>query len=781
MVEKKNLVIVESPRKAETIGRFLGKDYVVRASKGHIRDLSKKKLGIDIEHGFTPEYVIADEEKKKIVSALKSEAEKAGTIYLASDEDREGEAISWHLTETLGLDPARTRRIAFHEITKSAILAAIENPRELDMNLVLAQQARRVLDRLVGFELSPILWKKIKPSLSAGRVQSAALRLIVDREREIMNFHPQEYYKLEGVFHPAGSARTVKVSASVNERIASGEEAYTILENARGAVFHVASVDKKEVTRTPASPFTTSLLQQEAARKCGFSVNQTMSIAQKLYESGLITYMRTDSTNLSSLALNAAKKCIVELYGENYSHVRQYRTKSKGAQEAHEAIRPAYLDRMHIDGTPQEKKLYELIWKRTIASQMADAGLEKTDMSIVSPSVGHVFHAEGSQILFDGFLKVYMESKDDEQDETVSGILPSIDAGMAMEQVQITASRKFTAHPYRYTEASLVKKMEELGIGRPSTYAPTISTLHQRGYIIKADRTGTPMEMVTYKLTAGGGITESRKVGMLGSEKGKLCPENIGIVVTDFLSERFPSILDYGFTANVEEGFDEIAAGKMAWNGLIREFYAPFHEKVVSALGEAVTKSGERVLGTDPVSGKVVLARVGKFGPLVQIGGSDDPQKRYAGMEKGQLIESLTLEEALKLFKFPRTLGTLEAGEVICSKGRFGPYIRYDGKYVSLPKGVDPMSVTLEDARKIISAEAEKAALKNILQFPENDIQVINGRYGPYIKHAGENFRIPKGTDAAALTLDECLKIISDSAGEQKRVSGRKYAGKKSK
>jgi len=765
MGENKNLVIVESPRKAETIGNFLGKDYVVRASKGHIRDLSKKKLGIDIEHGFTPEYIIADEEKKRIVSALKTEAEKAATVWLASDEDREGEAIAWHLAQTLNVGSGKIRRIAFHEITRNAIVQAIENPRDIDMNLVMAQQARRVLDRLVGFELSPILWKKIKPSLSAGRVQSAALRLIVDREREILNFEPQEYYKVDGVFHPAGSGRDISVSASVAGRIASRQEALQILEKSRDAEFHIDSVEKKEVTRIPASPFTTSLLQQEASRKCGFSVSQTMSIAQKLYESGLITYMRTDSTNLSSEALIAAKVCISEKFGENYSHVRQYKTKSKGAQEAHEAIRPTNPALTSITGTPQEKKLYDLIWKRTIASQMADARMEKTDISIVSPSAGHVFHAEGSRILFDGFLKVYLESKDDESDDVASGLLPEMNSGMVMEQVKITASQKFSSHPYRYTEASLVKKMEELGIGRPSTYAPTISTLHQRGYIVKGDRPGEEKTLITYTLACGN-ITSSFRKEVLGGEKGKLCPENIGMVVTDFLAEHFPSILDYGFTANVEEGFDDIAAGKMVWNGLIHDFYGPFHEKVLSTLDESAPTRSERVLGTDPVSGKVVTARVGKFGPLVQIGESDDPLKRYASMEKGQLIESITLEDALKLFRLPRTLGVLDSEEVVCSKGRFGPYIKYRGAYVSLPKGADPLTLTLAQARELIAADAEKESRKHISDFPGEDIHVLNGRYGPYIKHAGENYKVPKGTDASALTLEECLKIISAAARE---------------
>ena len=760
MGEQRNLVIVESPHKAETIGKFLGKEYVVKSSRGHIRDLSTKQLGIDVGNGFNPQYVIPESQKKN-VAYLKAEALKSDVVYLASDEDREGEAIAWHLAQTLELNPETTKRIGFHEITKKAILEALKNPRGVNMNLVMAQQARRVLDRLVGFELSPILWRKIKPSLSAGRVQSAVLKLVVDKEREIMNFTSREYWKVDAVFRPEGMDVPVKVAASVNERLENEEEALELLRETCSAEFRVASIDKKEVSRTPASPFTTSLLQQEAARKCGFSVSQTMSVAQKLYEAGLITYMRTDSTNLSSLAVAAAKDCILKLYGGKYHRARQYKTKSKGAQEAHEAIRPTYLANATIQGTAQEKKLYELIWKRTIASQMADARLEKTDIVIDSPTVSRKFHAEGSQVLFDGFLKVYLESVDDEKDDELSNILPAMNEGMEMKAVSITASQKFTVHPLRFTQASLVKKMEELGIGRPSTYASTISTLFQREYIVKADRPGEEKELTVYKM-AGGKISKTVKKETIGAEKGKLCPENIGILVTDFLGEQFPSILDSGFTARVEEDFDDVAEGKKVWNSVISDFYGPFHKRVSETIGQSSPKGVEKVLGEDPVTGKKVLARIGKFGPLVQIGESDDSQKKFASLGKGQLIETLTLEEALKLFQLPRTLGEVEGETVICSKGRFGPYIKYKGGYISLPKGADPMSFSLEDAADLIKANAEKESKKNIKAFPEKDIQVLNGKFGPYIKCGGNNYKIPKGTDAASLSLEDCLKIIEN-------------------
>ena len=756
-----NLVIVESPAKAKTIEKFLGKGYTVKSSFGHIRDLAKKDLGIDIKKGFTPKYVISDD-KKKVVSSLKELAAKADIVWLASDEDREGEAIAWHLEETLKLDPAKTKRIVFHEITKDAILNAIENPRTVDMNMVNAQQARRVLDRLVGFELSPILWKKIKPQLSAGRVQSAALRLIVDREREILSFNSQPYFRVEGLFHPEGSKEAVKIKGAVQNKFASAEEAEIFLNKCADAQFHIGTIEKKEVTRTPAPPFTTSLLQQEASRKFGFSVSQTMTIAQHLYESGLITYMRTDSTNLSKLAIAAAKGVIEEMYGAQYSKTRQYKTKTKGAQEAHEAIRPTYLNRIEIEGTSAEKKLYSLIWKRTIASQMADARLEKTNIDIVSDNIQEIFCAEGSKILFDGFLKVYMESKDDEQEDETIGLLPILSSGQKMEAIEISATEKYTAKPLRYTEASLVKKMEELGIGRPSTYAPTISTISKRGYVIKDNRKGEEKNIL--KLTLKNGeISKSSHIEVIGSEKGKLCPEDIGIIVTDFLDENFPSILDYGFTAKVEESFDSIAAGKMNWVKPIEEFYGPFHETVGKTLQESTPKNAERVIGTDPKSGKTIIARMGKFGPLVQMGESNDPNKKYAGLPKGMLIESMTIEDALKLFELPRNLGQYKEKDVICSIGKFGPYIKYDSSFISLGKGADPYSFDLTSAIKLIEENANKESKKVIKEFQSQDIQVLNGRFGPYIKCAGKNYKIPRGNKAEELTEEQCLNIVSNS------------------
>lgn len=755
-----NLVIVESPAKAKTIEKFLGKEFTVKSSFGHIRDLAKKNLGIDTGHDFTPEYIVS-EEKKKVVSSLKEAAGKAKMVWLASDEDREGEAIAWHLAETLKLDPAKTKRIVFHEITKDAILNAIENPRDIDINLVHAQQARRVLDRLVGFELSPILWKKIKPQLSAGRVQSAALRLIVEREREILGFNSHPYFKVEGVFHPQGSAAAVKIKSSLDKKFTTEPEAEGFLKNCADAQFNIGSIEKKDVVRVPAPPFTTSSLQQEASRKYGFSVSQTMSIAQRLYESGLITYMRTDSTNLSKLALNTAKSSIEALYGEEYYKRRQYKTKTKGAQEAHEAIRPTYLDRTTIEGSVQEKKLYDLIWKRTIASQMADAKLEKTEIEIVTEKFEEKFTAQGSQVIFDGFLKVYMESHDDEQTSDEVDLLPVLSLGQEMLQMEITATQKYTSKPLRYTEASLVKKMEELGIGRPSTYAPTITTLTQRGYVIKDNRPGESKEVVTIKLKRGD-ITRSTKMETIGSEKGKLCPEDIGIIVTDFLDENFPSILDYSFTAKVEENFDKIAAGKLAWNKPIKDFYSPFHDKVEQTLHEAAPKNAERLIGVDPATGKNVIARMGRFGPLVQIGTNDDPEKKYASLPKGKLIESLTIEEAMNLFRLPRHLGEYEGIEITCSSGRFGPYIKYGSKFISIGKKGDPYTFDLASAIELIKENESKLANRNIKEFPEYDIAILNGRFGPYIKHNGNNYKIPKGTDVQNITLEECQNIITN-------------------
>lgn len=763
-----NLVIVESPAKAKTIEKFLGEHYTVKSSFGHIRDLSKKNLGIDTTKDFEPEYIVSDE-KKKVVSELKAAVKKAKTVWLASDEDREGEAIAWHLQETLHLDPAKTKRIVFHEITKNAILHAIENPRDIDMNLVMAQQARRILDRLVGFELSPILWKKIKPSLSAGRVQSVALRLIVDREREIMNFKSQSYFKVEGLFHPEGTPDRTKIKGAVNRRLGSLDEAQNLLEACQQASFRISRIEKKESNRTPAPPFTTSSLQQEAARKFGFSVSQTMSIAQKLYEAGLITYMRTDSTNLSQLAINTAKACIEEQFGPEYSKPRQYKTHSKGAQEAHEAIRPTYIDRETIEGTATERKLYSLIWKRTVASQMADARLEKTTLTLSAAGVKDDFISQAQQVLFDGFLKLYIESKDDEPEgDDEETLLPPLSLEQGMSTLEIQATERYTQHPLRYTEASLVKKMEELGIGRPSTYAPTISTISNRGYILKDDRKGEE-KTITQLILQNGTITTTTRREVFGSEKGKLCPENIGIVVTDFLASHFPDILDYGFTAHVEESFDAIAAGQQAWVPTIRLFYGPFHQSVENTTQEAAPTKAERELGVDPKTGKTVTARIGRFGPLVQIGTNDDPDKKFASLTKGQLIENITLEEALQLFALPRQLGEWQEKPVSCAIGRFGPYVKYGSNFVSLGKQYDPYTITLEEAIGLIQAHEEKNAKKEILDFPEAGIQVLNGRFGPYIKQGKNNYKIPKDTDPQTLTLEACQQIIQQTPTKAKK------------
>ena len=763
MVE--NLVIVESPAKAKTIEKILGKEYTVRSSYGHIRDLAKKNLGIDIEHGFIPQYEVSPD-KKKVVSELKAASDKASVVWLASDEDREGEAIAWHLRETLDLQPEKTRRIVFHEITKDAILHAIETPRDVDMNLVMAQQARRVLDRIVGFELSPILWKKIKPSLSAGRVQSVALRLVVEREREIAEFQSRPYFRVEGIFVPENGKKT-KVLGVLDRRFDTREEAEAFLERCRGSRFTVASVDKKEISRCPAPPFTTSSLQQEAARKCGFSVSQTMSIAQHLYESGFITYMRTDSTTLSKLAIGAAKGWITENFGAEYHKARQYKTGVKGAQEAHEAIRPTYIANTDIPGTAAEKKLYSLIWKRTVASQMADARLEKTDITIAGDGMQERFDVTGSTVLFDGFLKVYIESTDDDApagDE--EKILPPLSVGDGMLRDSITASEKYTVHPPRYSEASLVRKMEELGIGRPSTYAPTISTLHQRGYIIRQDRKGEERS-VTVLTLKGDSIASTSKKETTGSEKGRLCPEDIGVLVTDFLEQTFPAIMDYGFTAKVETAFDRVAAGKLVWNKTVADFYKPFHARVEETMKESAPMKSRKVLGTDPATGKTVIARMGRYGSVVQIGEDDDPDKRITGLEKGQLIESVSLEDALRLFVLPRTLGEYNGQTIICSKGKYGPYVKYGSAYVSLKRGQDPYTITLETAVKLIEEHEAQQKNKDIKAFPEADIYVLNGRFGPYIKHAGANYKIPRGTDPASLTEEQCRTII-DSAGEKK-------------
>ena len=773
MKEGKNLVIVESPAKAGTIQKFLGEGFTVKSSFGHIRDLSDSELSINVQDNFKPEYVIPAD-KKKVVADLKKEAKAADIVWLASDEDREGEAISWHLFETLGLKAENTKRIVFHEITKNAILNAIQNPREIDMNLVNAQQARRVLDRLVGFELSPVLWRKIQPKLSAGRVQSVALRLVVDREREIINFKHEQYYKVEALFNPEGTPEKTLVKATLDRRFPDLESAQAFLEKCIGATFAISDIEKKEGTRTPAAPFTTSTLQQEAARKLRLSVSQTMSIAQKLYEHGLITYMRTDSTNLSSLAINTAKQFICDNFGEEYSKVRQYRTKAKGAQEAHEAIRPTYIENTTIDGTPQEKKLYELIWKRTVASQMADASVMRTDIKVSlrkETLMEEKFNVQATQVLFDGFLKLYMESTDEptQDDETV--ILPEMKIGDRMFDKEITAECKFTAAPSRYSEATLVKKLEELGIGRPSTYAPTISTLTKgRGYIVKGDKAGEK-HAVTNLTLKNGVIKSSAKTETVGAEKGRLLPQDIGMIVTDYLVKNFEQILDYGFTANVEKDFDQIADGQMQWNSVINEFYSPFHNRVQETLSNREYSNISRELGVDPADGQPLVARFGQYGPYVQKGDGDN--KQYASLAPGQLIESITLEEALKLFQLPRTVGQYNGVDIICTKGKFGPYMKYGDKNVSLPRGTDPLKVDLNTCIKLIEDSLNKKTGGIIAEFTDSDIQVIDGSYGPYIKHAGRNYKIPKGEDATALSEEKCKEIISTS-----EPTGRKKRGK---
>lgn len=766
-----NLVIVESPSKAVTIQKFLGKDYVVKPSFGHIRDLQENKLSVDIEHGFQPEYAVPAD-KKKVVSELKGLAAKADTVWLASDEDREGEAISWHLYETLGLSKKATRRIVFHEITRDAIVNAIENPRTIDMNLVNAQQARRVLDRLVGFELSPVLWRKIQPRLSAGRVQSVALRLVVDREKEIMAFKPEAYYKVTAVFHPEGLPSAVKVNAVLDTKFKDKDTARKYLEDCVGAKFSIASMEKKEGSRYPAPPFTTSTLQQEAARKLHLPVSQTMRIAQQLYERGLITYMRTDSTNLSSLALGTAKKFITENFGAEYAKTRQYKTHSKGAQEAHEAIRPTFIANTAIEGDAREQKLYNLIWKRTVASQMADAKVLNTSIKVSSDKRSEKFAIQASQILFDGFLKVYMESVDDApSSDEQEVILPALNVGEGMENQSIAADCKFTQAPSRYSEATLVKKLEELGIGRPSTYAPTITTLTKgRGYIVKGDKEGTKIPVTDMSLKDGI-VTETKTSETSGAEKGKLIPQEIGMIVTDYLVKNFTQILDYDFTANVEKDFDKIAEGEEAWNESIAEFYKPFHAKVEETLNSREYGNSTRELGKDP-DGNLIVAKFGKYGPFIQKG--DGETKQYASMEKGQLIETITLEDALKLFKLPRNVGKYKDIDIIAMKGRFGPYIKYGDRNFSLPRGVDPLSVTAEECGNVIETNLNKPAVNNVIaDFKDSDIQVLNGRYGPYIKHAGGNYKIPKGTDAATLTEDACKEIVEGSqpTGKKKRIA----------
>ena len=758
-MEGKNLVIVESPGKVGTIQKFLGGDYLVKASIGHIRDLQEKKLSVDVEHGFQPEYVVPAD-KKKVVSDLKKLAATAETVWLASDEDREGEAISWHLSETLGLDPAKTRRIVFHEITKPAILDAIQHPRDIDRNLVDAQQARRVLDRLVGFELSPVLWRMIQPKLSAGRVQSVALRLVVDREKEIMDFRSTPYYKVEAVFHPEGAPAAVKVKALLDTRFESMAEARKFLEDSVGATYRIDTLEKKEGTRFPAAPFTTSTLQQEASRKLHFPVGTTMRVAQALYERGLITYMRTDSTNLSSLALGTAKKFIIDNFGEEYSHTRQYRTKTKGAQEAHEAIRPTYIENTAIEGTAQEKKLYELIWKRTVASQMSESRVMNTSIRIASDRRSEHYAVQAAEMLFDGFMKVYLEGRDDEEPEEGDLVLPELHVGDRMQEKGVTAQCKYTVPPQRYSEATLVKKLEELEIGRPSTYATIISTLTTaRGYVTKGDKDGVKMPVTDLHLKDGA-ITEKARTETVGAERGKLLPQEIGIIVSDYLVKNFGEIMDYDFTANVEKDFDEIADGEKVWNETIGAFYKPFHQQVESVLAAREYSRVNRELGTAP-DGDKVTAAFGKFGAYVQKG--EGEHRQFASLGKGQLIETITLEEALKLFELPRTVGEYEGIPVIATKGRFGPYLKYGERNIKLPRNADPLKIKLEECVKLIQ-ETPGTPAANAVIAEWGPIQLVNGRYGPYLKSGENNYRIPKGTDVATLTEADCQAIIAASA-----------------
>lgn len=774
----KNLVIVESPAKAKTIGKFLGPDYTVTSSYGHIRDLKKKNFGIDMANGFEPEYEIPDD-KKALVADLRKKAKEAEMVWLASDEDREGEAIAWHLFEVLGLKAETTRRIVFHEITKDAILNAIKNPRHIDLNLVDAQQARRVLDRIVGFELSPVLWKKIKPALSAGRVQSVVVRLILEREHEIKNFRPEQFYRVNARF---ATADGTTVGAELSKRLADDAQARELLADCSGTTFKVSAVNVRPVKKSPAPPFTTSTLQQEAARKLGFTVSQTMMVAQRLYEAGHITYMRTDSLNLSQLALNALAKEIRGNLGEQYLHTRQYHTHSKGAQEAHEAIRPTYVDKQTIEGTAQEKRLYSLIWKRTLASQMADAEIEKTTVEIQPASRQEHFTATGEVVRFDGFLKVYLESTDDETDEQTSGILPAMHEGETLSLTEMTATQRFTQQPSRYSEGSLVKKLEELGIGRPSTYATFISTILQREYVERGEKEGTPREYEILTVHPDSKISRSTRTETVGSERGKLVPTDIGEVVNEYLTENFPDILDYNFTAQTEERFDDIARGKLGWHQEIQTFYDDFHPGVDRALNTRTEhRVGERILGTDPATGRPVSVKIGRFGPMIQLGdGEGDEKPQFASLLKGQSVSTITLEEALKLFEFPRLIGSFEDQDVTVAIGRFGPYVKHAGKFVSIPKELSPAHITLDEAVELIEKKRAADANKTLKTFDEDaDMQILNGRYGPYIKYKGGNFKIPKTVaDPAALTLDECRKIVAEA--EAKPASPRARGRRKS-
>ena len=768
---QKNLVIVESPAKAKTIEKFLGKDYKVMSSYGHIRDLKTKEFSIDIEHDYAPQYVIPAD-KKKLVSELKSEAKSAEQVWLASDEDREGEAISWHLYEVLGLKPENTKRIVFHEITKNAILHAIETPRDININLVNAQQARRVLDRIVGFELSPILWRKVKPALSAGRVQSVAVRLIVEREREINEFVSEAAFRVIANFIlPDG---TTVLKAELNRRLKDKKEVEAFLESCKNASFTIDDITTKPVKKSPAPPFTTSTLQQEAARKLGYSVSQTMMIAQRLYESGLITYMRTDSVNLSDLALGTAKEAIFETYGEKYYKFRQYHTKSKGAQEAHEAIRPTYISNVEAGSSSQEKKLYELIRKRTIACQMADAELERTTISVGISGQTERFVAVGEVISFEGFLQVYMESNDDDTEkEQENGLLPPVKLHETLSLKDIVATERFTQRPPRYTEASLVRRLEELGIGRPSTYAPTIQTIQNREYVVKGDKEGVERAYTVVSLSKGK-IEEAEKTETVGADRNKLMPTDIGTVVNHFLMEYFPDVLDYNFTASVEKEFDSVAEGELVWTKAIDKFYKIFHP-IVEATAAVKTehKVGERELGIDPKSGNPVFVKIGRYGPVVQIGAAhaDDkeaPKPQFASLMKGQSIDTITLEEALKLFDLPRTVGEYEGKVMVAAVGRFGPFIRHDGKFVSIPKDLNPLTITAEEAIALIEGKRVKDEQRFIKKFEEDpEMEILKGRFGPYISYQKANYRIPKTvTDPTVLTLEDCKKIIAE-AGEK--------------
>ena len=770
----KNLVIVESPAKAKTIEGFLGKEYTVKSSYGHVRDLNKNTLSVDIEKDFEPEYEISDD-KKALVAELKKLSKASDTVWLASDEDREGESISWHLYEALDLKKKDTKRIVFHEITKSAILNAIENPRDIDMGLVAAQQARRVLDRLVGYELSPLLWKKVKPSLSAGRVQSVAVRLIVEREEEIKSFVQTSAYRVTALFSFMKDGQEHTLSAELPHRFDTEEETRKFVESCMNAAYKVDAIEKKPSSRTPAPPFTTSTLQQEAARKLGFSVANTMRIAQQLYESGKITYMRTDSVNLSSLALGMAKKEITENYGAEYVKTRQYHTKTKGAQEAHEAIRPTYLDQHTIKGTADERKLYELIWKRTIASQMADAQMERTNVNIGVSTNDRQFVATGEVILFDGFLKVYMESYDDDRAEDTAAILPPIEVGTVLDMEKMEAQQRFSRHPLRYTEASLVKKMEELGIGRPSTYAPTISTIQKREYVTKGDIKGEPLnyKIITLKNNK---ITEKTGKENYGAEKGKLLPTDIGILVNKFLTQYFESIIDYNFTANVEKEFDKIAEGQCQWNAMIKDFYKGFHQQILSTTENSGKFSGEKLLGTDPATGKNVYVKVGRFGPVAQIGDTESEEKpRFAGLKKDMSIENVTLEEVLKLFEFPRSLGEFEGKDITVAVGRFGPYVKHDNKFYSLAKTDNPALVEYDRAVEIINEKRLKDQNNIMLTFSEDpDLKVLDGRYGPYIVYKKNNYKIPKDTNPNTLSYADCMAIVEDPKNAPKKKVVRK-------